>query len=72
MIALNPCHKTHPWTKLHENSNAEISLREWRKQALDLQEEFGREYNFVQAKIKALLAEIERLYPDFGIERNVV
>jgi hypothetical protein len=60
MIALKPL------TRLREINNAEISLREWRRQVLDLQEEFGRENNFVQAKIKALLAELERLYPEFG------
>jgi hypothetical protein len=60
MIAINPL------AGLHRIGNAEVSLAEWRKQALSLQEEFGREHSFVQAKIKALLEEIENLCDDLG------
>jgi hypothetical protein len=60
MIAQNPL------ASLHKVSNAEVSLKEWRKQALVLQEEFGQENRFIRARIKSLLNEIDRLGIEFG------
>jgi len=50
-----------PLVELREDSKVKSSLCEWQKQALRLQKEFYEEHSSVQARIKELMAELDRI-----------